>query len=82
MIDPEEKDMQLFSWAALFAVTAFICFLFIAMLKLIGGDHISVFVFIGFTSLGLTIIFTVDTYIKARSSKKKLKKRLNDPFSY
>ncbi len=74
MEDFEEKEMMKFSWSGLFIVTSICSFLFSLVLKLIDGDHISVFIKIGVVSLVLASFSIVNSLLKQKTAKNRVKK--------
>jgi hypothetical protein len=74
MEDFEEKEMMKFSWSGLFIVTSICSFLFSLVLKLIDGEHISLFIKIGFASLILASLSLVNSLLKQKDAKRRTKK--------
>ena len=74
MEDFEEKEMMKFSWSGLFIVTSICSFLFSLFLKLIDGEHISLFIKIGFASLFLASLSLVNNLLKQKDAKSRTKK--------
>jgi hypothetical protein len=66
----EDREMKEFSWTGLFLVTGFCFFLFSAIMKLLAGEPVPIFTWIGIACVFLGSLNGIGTFILRAEQKK------------